>query len=206
MCVYGFEVVFVEFGCVVVKKKFGVCVFVGGLGFGYMLCVVFDQVGLQVMVIVVEIVFEVVEWNCEYFNDCQCGVLMDLCMCIVLFDVWVLIGQGFWDVIFMDIDNGFQVWCFDGNSCFYNCCGFECICDNFSFGGIFVIWCVQVEFFFVCYLQKVGFEVWFEQVCGYFGVDKSGEKCGKGFCYVVFVVEKIECGGNCCRFWKFVFV
>ncbi|MEM6701668.1 MAG: hypothetical protein AAF690_03130 [Acidobacteriota bacterium] len=194
--VHGSEVVLADLGCAAAKKKPGARVLVGGLGLGYTLRAALDQVGPQATVTVAEIVPEVVEWNREFLNDRQRGALTDSRTRIAQSDVWVPIGQGPWDAILMDTDNGPQAWCLDGNSRLYDRRGLERLRDNLAPGGILAIWCAQAEPLFVRHLQKAGFEARLEQARGHFGADKSGEKRGKGFRHAVLVAEKTERGGN----------
>jgi len=196
--VHGSEVVLAELGCIHASRKKSPRVLVGGLGLGFTLRAALDQLGPKGQVTVAEIVPEVVDWNRKYLNDLHRGAITDPRTRIVKADVWNPIGDGPWDAILLDTDNGPQAWCLDGNSRLYGRDGLERIRENLAPDGVLAIWCAQAEQLFVRHLKKAGYDARLEQARGYFPkngeTDGKGGQRGKGFRHAVLVAEKKDRG------------
>lgn len=133
-------------------------VLIGGLGLGFTLRAALDALPPRAEVVVAELFAEVIEWNRTWLAELQGGALTDRRTRIVHADVWDLIErQAPWDAVLLDVDNGPEAWCFDGNRRLYDRSGLDRIHAALAPGGVAAFWAAQADPGFVKALEKAGF-------------------------------------------------
>lgn len=134
-------------------------VLIGGLGLGFTLRAALDVLPAGAEVVVAEVFACVIEWNRSYVPDLQGGALTDRRTRLVHADVWDLVrGNGPWDAILLDVDNGPVAWCLESNWRLYDKAGLLQIQAALAPGGVVAFWSAQPDPRFVKMLRKSGFE------------------------------------------------
>lgn len=134
-------------------------VLIGGLGLGFTLRAALDVLPAGAEVVVAEVFDCVIEWNRAYVPDLQGDALIDRRTRIVHADVWDLVrGEGPWDAILLDVDNGPVAWCLDSNSRLYDKPGLLQIQAALEPNGVIAFWSAHPDSRFVKTLRKCGFD------------------------------------------------
>ena len=134
-------------------------VLIGGLGLGFTLRAALDVLPPKAEVVVAELFAEVIEWNRTWLAALQAGALTDRRARIAHADVWDLIeGDGPWDAILLDVDNGPEAWCFEDNQRLYDRPGLARIRAALAPGGVAAFWAAQADPRFTKMLSKAGFQ------------------------------------------------
>lgn len=155
---HGSEVALAEVGCRDLPNPKKPRVLIGGLGLGYTLRAALDVLPPGADVCVAEIFPRVVAWNRSFLADLQKGALSDPRTRIVEKDAYEVIGEGNWDAILLDTDNGPQAWCLEGNRRLYDRRGLERIHGALVPSGMLAIWASNQDPRFVKQLSKAGFD------------------------------------------------
>lgn len=144
----------------------GMRVLVGGLGMGYTARAALDFVPEDGQVVVAELVEAVVEWNREYLGPLAGNPLDDARTKLVVDDVRrvILAGEGQFDVILLDVDNGPHAPTQRNNSWLYTPGGLNAIKRALRRGGAVAVWSVEEYPAFLHQLRAAGFNASGERV------------------------------------------
>ena len=117
-------------------------VLIGGLGMGYTLRAVLDEVGREAAVIVAELVPEVVEWNRGPLSDLAARPLDDPRATVRVGDVADVMrtSPAAFDAILMDVDNGPDAVMVAANRFLYSAGGVRLILRALRPGGVLAVW------------------------------------------------------------------
>ena len=117
----GSEVALATLGCKGLETARSPRVLIGGLGFGYTARAALDCLPDGAELVVADLFEKVVEWNRTHAKDIWKGQLSDRRLRLVISDVWEQIGNGPWDAILLDTDNGPEFFCVEKNGRLYSC-------------------------------------------------------------------------------------
>ncbi len=137
-------------------------VLVGGLGLGYTLKSVLQNVGSQAKILVVELIPCIVDWNREFLSGVNGALLNEPRVEIILADVWDVIsrsGLDQYDAILLDIDNGPTAMVQKQNARLYDRRGLRMMADALKRCGRVAFWSARPDPAFAKRLQDVGFKV-----------------------------------------------
>jgi spermidine synthase len=164
----------------------GVRVLIGGLGLGYTLRAVLDEMAPTGKVTVAEISPDVVKWNHEIVGGLAGHPLKDGRVTVACVDVRLHLAQagakpgGSYDVILMDVDNGPWALSTDTNRLLWDAKGIATLARALAPGGTLVVW-------------SSGHEPSFERrlAAGGFSVDAQDARAhgGRGVRQVLFVAQ-----------------
>ena len=155
-------------------------ILVGGLGFGYTLASVLEQVGPKAQVTVAELLPCIVAWNQDNSLPLAHKSLADSRVTVVNKDVRDLLGHGDnkYDVIILDIDNGPAPLTAKTNESLYTRAGLEILKASLKQSGTLAIWSADNNRLFMQRMKKTGLTVNDIQVRAH---------KGKGSVYTVFL-------------------
>ncbi len=136
-------------------------VLVGGLGMGFTLRAVLDQLPDSGRVTVAELVPEVVEWNRDYLAELAARPLDDRRVRTVVADVAELLraADAAYDVILLDTDNGPEGTTHDSNDWLYTLDGLSAAHAALAPEGVLAIWSAFPSTAFTKRLERTGFDV-----------------------------------------------
>lgn len=137
-------------------------VLIGGLGLGFTLRSVLEQLDGDGSVEIAELLPEVVAWNREHLSGLNGSLLTDPRVKLLVEDVWevfVRAGRGQFDVLILDIDNGPTALVQRKNARMYDQKGVQRIYEGLRHGGRAAIWSARPDQEFAERLEQVGFLV-----------------------------------------------
>lgn len=165
----------------------GVRVLIGGLGLGYTLRAVLDEMAPSGKVTVAEISPDVVKWNQEIVGGLAGHPLKDPRVTVACVDVRLHLAKagakpgGSYDVILMDVDNGPWALSTDTNRLLWDTKGIATLARALAPGGTLVVW-------------SSGHEPSFERrlAVGGFSVEAQDARAhgGRGVRQVLFVAQR----------------
>ncbi len=160
-------------------------VLVGGLGMGYTLRAALDALGPKATVALAELVPGVVEWNRGVLSALAGAPLEDPRCKLHIGDVRVLIakGEGHYDAILLDIDNGPQCLAHKQNDALYNKRGLASAWRALRPGGVLGVWSFSDDQRFTQRLTRQGFQAKLHRV--------NGSRKGRGRYHVVWTARKM---------------
>ena len=134
---------------------------IGGYGMGFTLRAALAALGRDARVTVAELVPEIVRWARGPMAELAAGCLDDKRVTLVEDDVAALIeqGQGAYDAILLDVDNGPDGLSREGNDRLYSAAGLAAAKAALRPGGILAIWSAAPDAAFARRLAKAGFAV-----------------------------------------------
>jgi len=134
---------------------------IGGYGMGFTLRAALAALGRDARVTVAELVPEIVRWARGPMAELAAGCLDDKRVNLVEDDVAALIeqGQGAYDAILLDVDNGPDGLSREGNDRLYSAGGLAAAKAALRPGGILAIWSAAPDAAFARRLAKAGFLV-----------------------------------------------
>lgn len=148
---------------VVCKKyhKQAINVLVGGLGFGYTLKTVMDNIHEKSKVVVVELMECVIKWNTDPELSLGCTEISDARVKTVQADVGKVISdsKNKFDAIILDVDNGPNAITVKSNESLYSRAGLQGIKSALKPGGTVGIWSAEENQQFEKLLKKCGYKV-----------------------------------------------
>lgn len=115
-------------------------VLIGGLGMGYTLRAVLDELGRDARVTVAELVPAVVAWNRGPLACLAGRPLDDPRVTVFVGDVAEAIRAQRFDVILLDVDNGPEAVLFPGNQTIYGADGVRFVLSALNPGGVLGVW------------------------------------------------------------------
>ncbi len=136
-------------------------VVIGGLGMGFTLAAVLRLVGNKGKVIVAELVPEVIKWNQGPMGERSGNPLSDPRTVVHQGDVLELIraGNGSYDAILLDTDNGPEGLTQARNNRLYSHRGLRSAYDALRPGGVLAVWSTDPNAAFTRRLGMAGFRV-----------------------------------------------
>lgn len=138
----------------------GCRILIGGLGMGYTLRAALDYAGEDAAITVAELVPEVVEWNQNHYGHLAGHPLNDSRVSVFVGDVGDAIkGEGPWDAILLDVDNGPDGLTRSGNDSLYTKAGILSAKKSLVPGGILGIWSAHADPVFTKRLKNCGLAV-----------------------------------------------
>ena len=180
---YGSEEKLARLGFEVLGPRTAPRILVGGLGMGFTLRAVLDELGAQrdAEVVVAELFPAVVQWSRTWLGRFTNHALEDPRVQLVEGDVSRLLAlssQAF-DLVLLDVDNGPAALTLDANAHLYTRRGITMVRNALRPGGVAAVWSVGHDVEFANRLQRGGFEVEVHQV--------SSRPGGKGDRHVLFI-------------------
>ncbi|EMP56874.1 hypothetical protein MSNKSG1_03670 [Marinobacter santoriniensis NKSG1] len=136
-------------------------VLIGGLGMGFTLAAALSALGEEARVTVAELVPEVEEWNRGPLGAAAGNPLKDPRASVHIGDVAELLrtGDGQWDAILLDVDNGPEGLTRKENNWIYSPEGIAAAQNSLSPEGILAYWSAGPEQAFTERLRRAGFSV-----------------------------------------------
>nr|WP_246363135.1 hypothetical protein [Deinococcus budaensis] len=148
-----------DLACAAIAGRARPHVLVGGLGMGFTLAAALRGVGPSGTVTVAELVPEVVEWNKGPLGECAGHPLRDPRTRVHVGDVAELLrrGQGTFDAVLLDVDNGPEGMTHHGNDWLYSPPGLAAAQRTLRPGGVLAVWSATPEPRFTTRLNRAGF-------------------------------------------------
>ncbi len=145
-------------------------VLIGGLGLGFTLRAALEVLPPTAEVVVAEFFAAVETWGRTHLQAVHDGSLDDPRVRIVIDDVRaVLLARPGWDAVLLDVDNGPDAWCLEGNRRLYDRTGLDQVRAALDSQGTLAVWSAHPDPAFVKRLRKSGFEVRTERVRAHAG-------------------------------------
>lgn len=134
---------------------------IGGLGMGFTLRAALKGLGESARITVAELVPSVIEWARGPMAALFDGCLDDKRTSLFEGDVGELIrgGEGSWDAILLDVDNGPDGLTRQGNDALYSAQGLGSAYRALKPGGVFSVWSSAPDPAFTRRLKQAGFAV-----------------------------------------------
>ncbi len=151
-----------ELGTGRITAKADARVLIGGLGLGFTLKSVLQNVQPGASVHVAELMPAVVEWNREFLLSLNGALLDDPRVAIHVNDVGAVLGRAHsasYDAIILDVDNGPTAMVQEKNNSLYSNAGIRRLAGALRAGGRLAIWSAQHEVSFPKRLGHAGFTV-----------------------------------------------
>ncbi len=134
-------------------------ILIGGLGMGFTLRRALRILPSDAEIVVAELVPKIVEWARGPLAGLFDGCLDDPRVRIAIGDVAVAIGQGGWDAILLDVDNGPDGLTHAGNNKLYSPRGLQVAKAALRPGGVLAIWSAYADAAFTRRLVDTGYAV-----------------------------------------------
>ena len=134
---------------------------IGGLGMGFTLRAALETLSDDARITVAELVPQVIDWARGPMAPVFDGCLDDPRVAVHQGDVGALIGggDGVWDAILLDVDNGPDGLTRQGNDALYSAAGLASAHRALSPGGVFSVWSSAPDAAFTRRLKQAGFAV-----------------------------------------------
>lgn len=178
----GSEEALATLGCAHLAGRARPRVLVGGLGMGFTLRTLLSVLPAKAEIVVAELVPQIVDWArghmASLFGDC----LDDPRVTIRLGDVADAIGEGGWDAILLDVDNGPDGIVVPGNDRLYGVAGLTTARRALKAGGVLAVWSAAPDKAFANRLRGAGLEVVEHQV--------RARSNGKGPRHVIWIATR----------------
>lgn len=136
-------------------------VLIGGYGMGFTLRAVLATLGPDARITVAELVPEIVEWARGPMAAMTGGCLDDPRVTVTIGDVAGLIaaGNGTWDAILLDVDNGPDGLTREANNGLYSARGLDSARAALRPGGVLAVWSAAQDPVFAKRLARTGLAV-----------------------------------------------
>ena len=156
---HGSEEALASLVCARIRDRLPVRVLIGGLGMGFTLAAVLEEVDAKSEVVVSELVPEVVAWHRGPLRAVSGATLDDPRVVIREEDVGRIIRRSHreYDAIVLDVDNGPQALTSKQNDWLYGPAGLRAANAALRPGGILAIWSAGPDPAFTRRLQAAGF-------------------------------------------------
>ena len=132
---------------------------IGGYGMGFTLRAALAVLPPAAEVVVAELVPEIVDWARGPMADLTAGCLDDPRVALRIADVAELVGEGGWDAILLDIDNGPDGLVRAANDRLYSAPGLRAARAALRPGGVLAVWSAAPDPRFAKRLALAGFAV-----------------------------------------------
>ena len=154
---FGSEEALAELTCAGLRP--GARVLIGGLGMGFTLRKALALLPSDAEVVVAELVPAVVAWARGPLAGLHGGSLDDRRVKVIERDVAVVIAEGPWDAILLDVDNGPDGLVRQRNDRLYDADGLAAAQRSLRAGGVLAVWSAAPDARFVARLKRAGFAV-----------------------------------------------
>jgi len=150
-------------------------VLIGGLGMGFTLRAALKRLPAAATVVVAELVAEVVEWNRGALGPLAGHPLDDPRVRVEIGDVTATLrsgsssGEGRFDTVLLDVDNGPGAFTDSGNAALYGETGIAAALASLRPDGVLAVWSAREDRKFEQRLRNAGFSVQLERVRGHAG-------------------------------------
>lgn len=150
-------------------------VLIGGLGMGFTLRAALKLLPAGATVVVAELVAEVVEWNRGALGPLAGHPLDDPRVRVEIGDVAATLrsgsssGEGRFDAVLLDVDNGPGAFTDSGNAALYGETGIAAALASLRSDGVLAVWSAREDRKFEQRLRNAGFSVRVEHVRGHAG-------------------------------------
>ena len=134
-------------------------VLIGGLGMGFTLPAALDCLPPGAKLVVAEVFEEVVRWNRGPLAHLANRPLDDRRVRLRRADVAEVLGDGPFDAVLLDVDNGPQAFTLEGNARLYEARGIARLRDALTAKGVLSLWSAGDEPAFERALKRAGFLV-----------------------------------------------
>jgi len=148
-----------DLGCAHLTGKAKARVLIGGLGMGFTLRRALTILPADAEIVVAELVPRIVEWARGPLAHIFDGCLDDPRVSIALGDVALAIGNGGWDAILLDVDNGPDGLTHAGNDKLYSERGLRIARAGLRLHGVLAIWSAYADPAFTRRLRDTGYAV-----------------------------------------------
>ncbi|MEP9402121.1 hypothetical protein [Sphingomonas sp. VNH70] len=148
-----------DLGCAHLTGKAKARVLIGGLGMGFTLRRALKILPADAEIVVAELVPRIVEWARGPLSAIFDGCLDDPRVSIALGDVALAIGNGGWDAILLDVDNGPDGLTHAGNDKLYSERGLRIARAGLRLHGVLAIWSAYADPAFTRRLRDTGYAV-----------------------------------------------
>jgi spermidine synthase len=168
-------------------KKSAARVLIGGLGLGFTLKSVLENVGPNAVVHVAELFPEIVAWNRTHLLPLNGGLLSDPRVTVFEEDVRTVIRRAArapYDAILLDIDNGTTAMVSDANNALYSSAGIKQIVDSLKPGGRAAVWSASPDAPLADRLHQAGLKVQ--------PVASRVHATARRSAYMIYVADKAE--------------
>lgn len=157
----GSEVALAVQSCARLADKAAPHLLIGGYGMGFTLRAALAALGPQARITVAELVPEIIEWARGPMQDLAAGCLDDPRVRLVMADVAEVIrgGEGLYDAILLDVDNGPDGLVRDANNQIYSPRGLRAARAALRPGGVLAVWSAARDTAFTQRLKDAGFSV-----------------------------------------------
>lgn len=181
---HGSEDALATLACAKARALKQPCVLVGGLGMGFTLQAALDALPPQAVVVVVEMVPAVVEWNRGPLGPLAGYPLNDKRVQVELADVAATLthARSRFDAVLLDVDNSPAEFTLPGNPRLYDDRGIAAARVALKADGVLAVWSARDDPKFVQRLRRAGFKVQVEPV-------RSRQKQGGGH-HTIFLAHK----------------
>lgn len=142
-------------------------VLIGGLGMGFTLMAMLEGLGPRAEVVVAELVPAVVAWHRGPLAGVSKGAIADPRVVIREADVVRVIGEGTWDAIVLDVDNGPRALTAKGNDRLYSVGGLQRSIDALRPKGVLAIWAAGPDAAFTKRMKQARLTVETRRVAGF---------------------------------------
>lgn len=158
---HGSEEAMAEMALKHLRTVSGAAVLVGGLGMGYTLRASLDLLPADATVVVTELIPAVVEWNRGPLGPLAGHPLQDKRVQVKTGDVIATLrtGEGRFDAVLLDVDNGPDAFTESSNAAIYNDRGIGSIRGALKPGGVVAVWSAWEDRRFEQRLKWAGFRV-----------------------------------------------
>ena len=165
---HGSEEALAEVACREARTLKRPRVLIGGLGMGFTLRAALRILPSQAMVIVVELVPAVVEWNRGPLGALSAYPLNDKRVRVEINDVAATMrsGRRTFDAVLLDVDNGPAAFTVSNNAALYDDPGIANACKALNRNGVLAVWSARKDKKFERRLCQAGFAVKIERVSG----------------------------------------
>jgi spermidine synthase len=157
---------------------------IGGYGMGFTLRAALAVLGADARVTVAELVPEIVDWARGPMAELTAGCLDDPRLRLIEADVADVIGEGGWDAILLDVDNGPDGLVRQANDRLYSPRGLRAALAALKPSGVLAVWSAARDPAFTRRLKDVGFAV--------DEVPVRARSNGKGAHHVIWFARKRE--------------
>ena len=160
-------------------------IIVGGLGMGYTLRAVLDNIGESDTVTVAELIEAVVNWNRNELAHLASNPLKDKRTRIAVADIMDVIRRksNFYNAIILDVDNGPEGLTRDDNNSIYSRRGLRKFHRALKVGGVLTVWSSGTSDLFSERLRHTDFDVKIQKV--------SKRNNGKGGKHYIWIATKL---------------
>lgn len=139
-------------------------ILIGGFGMGFTLRAALANLGPQARVTVAELTPAVIAWAKGPMAELSAACLADPRTTVFEGDVALTIGQGGWDAILLDVDNGPEGLSRQANDGLYSAAGLGAAKAALNPGGVLAVWSSAPSAPFTKRLRQAGFQAEEHQV------------------------------------------